>query len=338
MATNPNQDICDMLLKLGEYERDTNGVIYKYHAYRKAAKALENLEKRVQSGAEAKKLPGIGPKIALKIDEYLGGDEPSTSTVPASKSDKNQQEYLILDHFDKIFGLTRIDAMKLKIEGITTVSQLAYAKFATEAQRVCVKYFNDLRQSIPREEVKKFHKLFSPVIESVSNHLSVLAVGQYRRKLTECDCIELLITDSALNSPRRDRLRAIVDSVLSELEKKTNAIKHRLAVRDDQCSLLVQLSPSSPKRRLSLYFASKQDHICKLLLYTGSETFFEQIRQRSLEKGYLLQPDSFRKIGLTCVAGQPISLQTEQELFEFIHSKEVNPKDRSRWLLRKIFY
>lgn len=45
--------------------------IYKYNAYRKAATTLSELPERVKSGEEARKLPGIGDKIAKKIDEFL---------------------------------------------------------------------------------------------------------------------------------------------------------------------------------------------------------------------------------------------------------------------------
>lgn len=48
-----------------------NKNIFKYNAYRKAASTLAALPEKVKSGDEAKKLPGIGAKIAKKIDEFL---------------------------------------------------------------------------------------------------------------------------------------------------------------------------------------------------------------------------------------------------------------------------
>ena len=67
----PNKDICEILVKIGQHERDVSGQIYKFHAYNKAAKALSSLDHRVRSGSEAKKLPGIGPKISLMVDFIL---------------------------------------------------------------------------------------------------------------------------------------------------------------------------------------------------------------------------------------------------------------------------
>lgn len=45
--------------------------MHKYNAYRKAVGVLAKHPTRVKSGAEAKKLDGIGDKIAKKIDEYI---------------------------------------------------------------------------------------------------------------------------------------------------------------------------------------------------------------------------------------------------------------------------
>lgn len=60
-----------MIAELANYERNSNKNVFKYNAYRKAAATLIALPERVKSGEEAKKLPGIGIKIAKKIDEFL---------------------------------------------------------------------------------------------------------------------------------------------------------------------------------------------------------------------------------------------------------------------------
>lgn len=85
---NPNYDFCEFLTgifvivyilkveynkfsELAEYEKNVSRNIHKYNAYRKAAGVLAALPTRITSGKEAKKLNGIGEKIAKKIDEFL---------------------------------------------------------------------------------------------------------------------------------------------------------------------------------------------------------------------------------------------------------------------------
>ena len=45
--------------------------MHKYNVYRKAAGVIAKHPTRITSGAEAKKLEGVGEKIAKKIDEFI---------------------------------------------------------------------------------------------------------------------------------------------------------------------------------------------------------------------------------------------------------------------------
>lgn len=67
---NYNEDITTILEEVGGYEKNMGNSV-KHKAYMKASTALQLHHKRVESGEEAKKLDGIGEKIAKKIDEIL---------------------------------------------------------------------------------------------------------------------------------------------------------------------------------------------------------------------------------------------------------------------------
>ena len=66
-SENPNQGIVDFLFELAIYEKNVNRNVFKHNAYRKAASVISKLEEKIQSGDEAKKLDGVGAKIALKV-------------------------------------------------------------------------------------------------------------------------------------------------------------------------------------------------------------------------------------------------------------------------------
>ena len=70
-SNNPNQEFVDFLIELADYEKNVSRNRFKHNAYRKAASALANLPERIKSGAEAKKLDGIGKQIGIKIDEFI---------------------------------------------------------------------------------------------------------------------------------------------------------------------------------------------------------------------------------------------------------------------------
>lgn len=56
---------------MAEYEKNVNRDIHRYNAYRKAASAIAEYSEEITSGAQAKKLKGVGEKISKKIDEFL---------------------------------------------------------------------------------------------------------------------------------------------------------------------------------------------------------------------------------------------------------------------------
>lgn len=57
--------------ELADYEKNVSRNIFKHKAYRKAASVLGAHPTRIRSGEEALRLPGVGSKIAKKIDEFL---------------------------------------------------------------------------------------------------------------------------------------------------------------------------------------------------------------------------------------------------------------------------
>lgn len=61
----------EIIPELAEYEKNINRNMFKHKAYQKAANILAAYPTRIKSGKEARKLDGIGEKIAKKIDEYL---------------------------------------------------------------------------------------------------------------------------------------------------------------------------------------------------------------------------------------------------------------------------
>lgn len=56
---------------MADYEKNVSRNIHKHNAYRKAANTLAAHPSRIKSGDEAKKLNGVGQKIAEKIDEFI---------------------------------------------------------------------------------------------------------------------------------------------------------------------------------------------------------------------------------------------------------------------------
>ena len=96
-GSNPNQDLIDMLFELSNYEKNVSRNTFKSNAYRKAAGVLSKLDHRVASGAEARRLDGIGDSIAKKIDEFL-----SSGTMSKVVKIRAKRKYTRLSTADNI--------------------------------------------------------------------------------------------------------------------------------------------------------------------------------------------------------------------------------------------
>ena len=66
-----NLRIADFLYELATYEATVSQAKFKANAYRKAAAAIAKHDEEIRSGDQAKKMEGVGKKIAEKIDEFL---------------------------------------------------------------------------------------------------------------------------------------------------------------------------------------------------------------------------------------------------------------------------
>ncbi len=115
-----NKKISKILREIGEL-LDIEGVAFKPAAYRKAAKAIENLKEDIGEIYQNKKLkglleiPGIGKSIAKKIEEYL-----QTGKIKYLEELKEKNRIrIIVTHYFKTKGISlaqlKRDAKKKKI-------------------------------------------------------------------------------------------------------------------------------------------------------------------------------------------------------------------------------
>lgn len=354
--SNPNKDICDMLIKLGEHERDVNGIIYKYHAYRKAAKALEAYGKRVGSGAEAQKLSGIGPKIAQKIQDFLQNDETvatnddtssdQSKTPTKSKKSKKDKEskndkkdkktptkkieskasdnYSIRDYYDKFYQMTRLDVLRLDCKGIQTVGDLKkQSNLLTDSQQICLEHFDHLSQSISREEIEKFEKQLKKCL-----NLSIELTGSYRRA-TECTSIDVLIVSDSIESIDDSQSELLMKKLIKQTKKTLESEELITYLGLEKNKLTVLAKPDQTYRLVNLYFVPQDEHIPALFYLTGDNNFNEKFQNFCLDKGFVLSERSFCRIGYTCVNGSRIKLKNEYELFQYLNHPYIEPKDRN---------
>ncbi len=127
-----NKDIANILYKIEEL-LEINSVAFKPKAYRKAAKALEDLEKDIsliykEQGIKGlEKIQGIGKSIAKKIEEYLKKGK----IKYYEELEKETAIRHIITHFFKTKG---IPLSKLKQEA--KKKKIIYSRFTKPAKQL----------------------------------------------------------------------------------------------------------------------------------------------------------------------------------------------------------
>nr|CAI5829551.1 unnamed protein product [Callosobruchus analis] len=148
---NPNHDFCDFLEELSDYEKNVSRNIHKYNAYRKAAAVLAQHPTRIKSGDEARKLKGVGEKIAKKIDEYL-----ATGKLRKLENIHSDEKNTAINLLTRVSGIGPAKAQSLVHDGIMTLEDLRkHTDKLTHHQMIGLKYFDDFEKKFPEKKLSK---------------------------------------------------------------------------------------------------------------------------------------------------------------------------------------
>ncbi|XP_015278497.1 PREDICTED: DNA polymerase beta [Gekko japonicus] len=325
---NPNEGITDFLTELANYERNVNRAIHKYNAYRKAASVISKYPSKIKSGAEAKKLDGVGAKIAEKIDEFL-------STGKLRKLEKIRQDDTSssINFLTRVSGIGPAAARKFVDEGIKTLEDLKKNEHKlNHHQRIGLKYFEDFEKRIPREEMLEMQEIVLNEVKKVDSRYIATVCGSFRRGAESSGDMDILLThpDYTSESSKQPKL---LHQVVAQLEN-INFITDTLSKGDTKFMGVGRLpnkdeEADSPFRRIDIRLIPKDQYYCGVLYFTGSDIFNKNMRTHALEMGFTLNEYTIRPLGVTGVAGEPLPVDSEKDIFDYIQWKYREPKDRS---------
>lgn len=325
---NPNEGITDFLTELANYERNVNRAIHKYNAYRKAASVISKYPSKIKNGAEAKKLDGVGAKIAEKIDEFL-------STGKLRKLEKIRQDDTSssINFLTRVSGIGPAAARKLVDEGIKTLEDLKRNESKlNHHQRIGLKYFEDFEKRIPRVEMLEMQEIVLREVKKVDPKYIATVCGSFRRGAESSGDMDILLThpDFTSESPKQPKL---LHQVVEQLEE-THFITDTLSKGDTKFMGVCRLPSSDegtsyPYRRIDIRLIPKDQYYCGVLYFTGSDIFNKNMRTHALEMGFTLNEYTIRPLGVTGVAGEPLPVDSEKDIFDYIQWKYREPKERS---------
>ncbi|XP_043938911.1 DNA polymerase beta isoform X1 [Protopterus annectens] len=322
---NPNEGITDFLTELANYEKNVNRAIHKYNAYRKAASVIAKYPTKIKSGAEAKKLDGVGTKIADKIDEFL-------TTGKLKKLEKIRQDdaSTSINFLTRVTGIGPAAARKLFDEGIRTIEDLKKNESKlNHHQKIGLKYFEEFEQRIPRDELEKMEKIVLKTVKKIDRRYIATVCGSYRRGADSSGDMDILLTHPSYTSESSELKKQFLHQVVEELES-IGFITDTLSKGETKfmgvCQLAGDKDTDYLHRRIDIRLIPTDQYFCGVLYFTGSDIFNKNMRAHALEQGFTLNEYTIRPVGVTGVPGEPLPVESEEDILNILDGVIVNPK------------
>eukprot|EP00093_Oithona_nana_P002400 02400.XXX_319_1426_1 [CDS] Oithona nana genome sequencing. len=319
-AGNPNQDFCDFLFELANFEKNVNRNVHKHNAYRKAAGVLSKLPERIKSGAEAKKLEGIGTKISEKIDEFI-------ATGKLRKLDKirNEPESNAINELTRVAGIGPAKARELVDAGYSSIQDLRdNPEGLSKAQKIGLKHFEDFELRISRDEISEVETLLKSEFAKIDVKLRGTICGSYRRGLASSGDIDVLLTheDYQSGSEGKSHLKKVVHAL-----EKIELITDTISLGDTKFMGVCKLKKHF--RRLDIRLLPRDQYYCGVLYFTGSDMFNKNMRSHALDIGFTLNEYTIRPLDAGMVPMQPLPVSSEEDIFDYLSMEFKHPYERS---------
>lgn len=319
MNNNPNARTIETLQKMADYYSRTADN-WRTMAYRKAIAALRKQETKVCTKVQALAIPGIGQRLADKIEEIV-----STDRLRRLDSINWTPEDMALQLFLGIYGVGFAQASKWVTIGYKSLDDLQMKANLTASQKVGVERYGDFQQRIPRAEVALHGDIVRAAVQSIDPGMEVMVTGSYRRGAADCGDIDLLVTKP---TGTLEYIRTVLlDTVVPTLTRKS-FLKVSLATtsRSDGSKWhgASALPDNDVWRRIDLLFVPGSEIGAALLYFTGNDIFNRSLRllarkkgmrlnQRGLYKDVLRGPDQVK-----VTSGSLLESRDEKRIFEIL--------------------
>lgn len=317
--TNNEKIIKVLREQVDEYKVDKS-MRWKTRALYKAIKAISEYDGHIISGDEAvKNISGIGKGIGKRIDEIL-----KTGTLNELGKKK-----LYLDQLNELKTITGVGDTRAKKwikQGIVSVADVRKA-IATEKTTsthhidIGLKYYDDLKLRIPRNEVATMSKVIKETLKSIDPNLIFDVCGSYRRGRDSCGDIDVLFSNPMM---KKIASKKYLSKVVAKL-KSIGFICDSLTEKGEKKYMGVcRLADSMPARRIDIRAFDIGSYYAGLLYFTGSKNFNVIVRQKAIDLGY-----SLNEYGLTNTeTKKKVELKSEEELFKLLDIPYLKPTDR----------
>jgi len=280
-TSNPNWQTIELLQQMSDhYERIKDQ--WRHRAYQKTIGVLKKLPNKVYTYDEAIELPGVGDRLAKKIEQIA-------LTGRLKRLDYAQQEPgdATLQLFMKIYGVGLSQGGKWVQQGYKSLQDLMANAKLNDNQRIGIEHYEDLNTRIPRDEVTALGEVVKTATASIDPKVQVIIGGSYRRGAATSGDIDCLMTKPGTS--KETDLLPLMRELVQHLTESGFLVCSLAAPSDTGskwhgCCVL----PGSPKpiwRRIDFLLVPETQLGAALIYFTGDDIFNRSIRLLASKKG-----------------------------------------------------
>lgn len=326
---NPNNRTIEVLQQMLDYYTRT-GDRWRTLAYRKGINALRRQTKKIMSRTEAQSIPGVGDRLADKIEEIV-----MTDHLRRLDHTNETEEENIIQEFLGIYGCGLAQASKWVAQGYRSLDDLRERAPLTKNQRIGLERYQDFAQRIPRKEVEAHGAIVRQAVQAVDKDMQVIISGSYRRGAQDSGDIDVLITksDATLEEIRSLILDTVVPRLFQDGFLQIGLQTSRRNGDGSKWQGASMIPGSTVWRRLDLLFVPGAQFGAAMIYFTGNDIFNRSMRLLARKKGMCLNQrglfaNVLRNGQLKVNPGQLVEGRDERRIFAVLGVPWRPPEQR----------
>ncbi len=303
------------------YKKDPS-LKFKCKALNTSIPAIKAYNTEIKCGAQAMNdIKGVGKGIAERIDEIL------KNGVLAELQNKNEK-FESMDILKSITGVGDVRAEKWYNMGIKSIEELKVAiaeKKVTSTHHIDLglKYYEDLKERIPRSEMDELKKSIETHIKAIDKELIFEICGSYRRGLASSGDIDILVSHPKYMTNISEQ--KILSKIVKYMETTGFLVDYLTKDGEKKYMGFCKVGPKNKARRIDIRVIDYISYYAGVIYFTGSQHFNIEVRNKALEKNMSLSEYGLVKVDTK----EQIFLKSEAHLFEILEIPYKKPEERN---------
>ncbi|KAJ6790370.1 hypothetical protein PWT90_04208 [Aphanocladium album] len=301
-ASNPNARTVEVLSRmLSYYERTSDP--WRTMAYRKAVAALRRQPARVATAAAARRIPGVGPRLAAKIEEIATTDR-------LRRLEYAEQDDGALPLFLGVYGVGPALAARWAARGLRTLEDVKREVKLTPAQMMGIDRYKDLNTKIPRDEVEALADVVRKEAALLDGDVQLIIGGSYRRGAPSSSDVDFIVTKP--DTDTEAQLVPFLQALVRRLQAAGFLVATLAADGNIWQGCCVLPKGSGTWRRMDFLLVPASQLGAALIYFTGDDVFNRSLRLLAQKRGMKLnQRGLYRRVG-----GKEAPTSSEEDLLE----------------------